>query len=344
MELVNTIKSLTDRYGVSGDEFGVSAQAAELLRPYMDRVEVDKLGNVIGYRSCGKEGAKKLMLDAHLDQIGFVITEVLEEGFCRFIGMGVDPRMLLGSELTVLTKEGPIPAVVSCIPPHLQKAGDNKKALPIEEMVLDLGMSGEKARETVRVGDYAAFAGEAFQLKNDLLCGKSMDDRACFVCILLALEELQGKELDVDLIVLGSTKEEVGGHGARARAYLDAPDYAIAIDVCHARTGDSKPEDRVFDLGGGPVIGFGSNSMPKFARRLCEVARAKEIPYQPEAVPAHSGTNAWSIQPIEGGVCTAVVSLPLRYMHSPVEVLKLKDMKHVGHLLAEFTLGFDGNL
>lgn len=194
------------------------------------------------------------------------------------------------------------------------------------------------------MGDYAAFAGEAFQLKNDLLCGKSMDDRACFVCILLALEELQGKELDVDLIVLVSTKEEVGGHGARARAYLDAPDYAIAIDVCHARTGDNKPEDRVFDLGGGPVIGFGSNSMPKFARRLCEVARAKEIPYQPEAVPAHSGTNAWSIQPIEGGVCTAVVSLPLRYMHSPVEVLKLKDMKHVGHLLAEFTLGFDGNL
>ena len=229
MELVNTIKSLTDRYGVSGDEFGVSAQAAELLRPYMDRVEVDKLGNVIGYRSCGKEGAKKLLLDAHLDQIGFVITEVLEEGFCRFIGMGVDPRMLLGSELTVLTKEGPIPAVVSCIPPHLQKAGDNKKALPIEEMVLDLGMSGEKARETVRVGDYAAFAGEAFQLKNDLLCGKSMDDRACFVCILLALEELKDKKLDVDLIVLGSTKEEVGGHGARARAYLDAPDYAIAI-------------------------------------------------------------------------------------------------------------------
>ena len=250
MELVNTIKSLTDRYGVSGDEFGVSAQAAELLRPYMDRVEVDKLGNVIGYRSCGREGAKKLLLDAHLDQIGFVITEVLEEGFCRFIGMGVDPRMLLGSELTVLTQDGPIPAVVSCIPPHLQKAGDNKKALPIEEMVLDLGMSGEKAKETVRVGDYAAFAGEAFQLKNDLLCGKSMDDRACFVCILLALEELKDKELDVDLIVLGSTKEEVGGHGARARAYLDAPDYAIAIDVCHARTGDNKPEDRVFDLGG----------------------------------------------------------------------------------------------
>ena len=169
MELVNTIKSLTDRYGVSGDEFGVSAQAAELLRPYMDRVEVDKLGNVIGCRSCGREGAKKLLLDAHLDQIGFVITEVLEEGFCRFIGMGVDPRMLLGSELTVLTQDGPIPAVVSCIPPHLQKAGDNKKALPIEEMVLDLGMSGEKAKETVRVGDYAAFAGEAFRLKNDLL-------------------------------------------------------------------------------------------------------------------------------------------------------------------------------
>ena len=105
MELVNTIKSLADRYGVSGDEYGVSAQAAELLRPYMDRVEVDKLGNVIGYRSCGKEGAKKLLLDAHLDQIGFVITEVLEEGFCRFIGIGVVIRMAVRDDERLGTME-----------------------------------------------------------------------------------------------------------------------------------------------------------------------------------------------------------------------------------------------
>lgn len=344
MELIQTIARLTNATGVSGDEFGVSAIAAELLKPYVDRVEIDKLGNVTGYRSCGKPGAKTLMLDAHLDQIGFLITEVLDEGFCRFIGMGVDQRMLLGSQLTVLTKEGPIPAVVSCIPPHLQNPGDNKKSVPIEEMVLDLGMGGEQAKNTVRVGDYAAFSGEALPLKNDLLCGKSMDDRSCFVCILYALEMLEGEELDVDLVILGSTKEEVGGHGAQARAYVDKPDYAIAIDVCHAKTADSKPDDRVFDLGGGPVIGFGSNSIPRFARRLVEVARAKEIPHQVEAVPAHSGTNAWAIQTVESGVCTAVVSLPLKYMHSPVEVLKLSDVRQVARLLCEFVKSFDGNL
>ncbi len=344
MELMETIARLTAANGVSGDEFSVSAVAAQLLEPYVDRVETDHLGNVIGYRSCGKPGAKKLMLDAHLDQIGFVITEVMEEGFCRFIGMGVDQRMLLGSELTVLTRSGPITAVVSCIPPHLQNPGDNKKSVPIEEMVLDLGMSGEQARQLVRVGDYAAFSGETFALQNDLICGRSMDDRACFVCILYALEQLGGAPLDVDLIILGSTKEEVGGHGAKARTYVDRPDYAIAIDVCHAKTGDSKPDDRVSDLGGGPVVAFGSNSIPLFARRLVEVARAKEIPHQLEAVPAHSGTNAWAIQTVESGVCTAVVSLPLKYMHSPVEVIKLSDVRQVGRLLCEFVKQFDGNL
>ena len=344
MELLETIRSLTDVYGVSGDEFGVSAVAAELLKPYVDQVEIDKLGNVIGRRSCGKPGAKKLMLDAHLDQIGFMITQITEEGFCRFIGMGVDQRMLLGSELTVLTKEGPIPAVVCCLPPHIQNPGDNKKSVPIDEMALDLGLNGEQAKKLVRIGDYAAFSEEAFALQNDLLCGKSMDDRACFVCILLALEALTDQELDVDLIILGSTKEEVGGHGARARAFADRPDYAIAIDVCHAKTADSKPGDRVSDLGGGPVIAFGSNSVPRFARRLTEIARAKEIPYQIEAIPAHSGTNAWAIQTEEGGVCTAVVSLPLKYMHSPVETLKQSDMRQTGRLLCEFVRSFDGNL
>lgn len=344
MEIVESILKLTNAYGVSGDEFGVAELAAELLRPLVDRVEIDKLGNVTGYRSCGKPGAKKLMLDAHLDQIGFLVTEVTEEGFCRFIGMGVDQRMLPGSELTVLTKDGPLLGIVTSTPPHLQNPGDQKKSVPISEMTLDLGMSGEEARKKVKVGDYIAFAQESVQLQNDIICGKSMDDRACFVCILYALELLKEKTLEVDLVVVGSTKEEVGGQGARARAYVERPDYAIAVDVTHAKTADSTSADRVYDLGGGPVIGFGANSIPLFARRLTEVARAKEIPYQVEAIASHSGTNAWSIQIVESGCVTAVVSLPLKYMHSPVELLKLSDVRATGRLLAEFVGGFGGRL
>ena len=338
MDMRQALERLCACTAPSGFEAPAAAVAAELLRPLVDEVSVDRMGNVLGVRRCGKEGAPRLLLDAHLDEIGLLVTGV-EDGFLRFRSIGgVDPRMLPGRELVVLT-DPPRRGIVTC-----PAGGEADKSIPLSELFVDVGLSQTEAERAVPVGTPMVYRGGCFALGEDQMCGKSMDDRACFVCILLALEELKDKELDVDLIVLGSTKEEVGGHGARARAYLDAPDYAIAIDVCHARTGDNKPEDRVFDLGGGPVIGFGSNSMPKFARRLCEVARAKEIPYQLEAVPAHSGTNAWSIQPIEGGVCTAVLSLPLRYMHSPVEVLKLKDMKHVGHLLAEFTLGFDGNL
>lgn len=344
MELAEKIAMLTNEFGVSGDEFRVAQIAANLLKPYVDKVEIDKLGNVSGYLSCGKKGAKTLMLDAHLDQIGFLVTEITEDGFCRFIGMGVDQRMLPGSELTVLTKTGPILGIVAATPPHLQNPGDNKKSVPIDEMWLDLGMGGGKAAKLVSVGDYIAFTPKMMELKNNKLCGKSMDDRACFVCILHALELLQGKKLDVNLIIVGSTKEEIGGQGARARAYVDMPDYAIAIDVTHAKTADSTPADRVFDMGGGPVLGFGINSNPAFAQMILETARAKQIPCQPEAIPAASGTNAWSIQVVETGVKTAVLSLPLKYMHSPVEVLDLADVKNVGRLLAEFITVFDGNI
>lgn len=345
MTFKEKLQKLVNAYGVSGDEFRVAEIAADILKPYMDKVEIDKLGNVVGYRSCGKPGAKKLMLDAHLDQIGFLVTGITDEGFLRFMAMGVDPRMLLGSELYVLPKNGePIYGVVCSTPPHIQKPGDNKKSVPIDQMLLDVGMPYEMVSEKIEIGDYIAFANDAIDLLGDCISGKSMDDRACFMTIIHALDLLGDAKLDVDLIVVGSTKEEVGGHGAMSRAYIDKPDYAIAIDVGHAKTADSTPMDRTQEFGGGPIIGFGANSIPKFARKVVEVARAKEIPYQVEAIPSASGTNAWSIQIVDEGVCTLVISLPLRYMHSPVEMLTLSDVYNVGKLLCEFIKSFDGQL
>ncbi|HIU44337.1 MAG TPA: M42 family peptidase [Candidatus Ventrousia excrementavium] len=337
MELRDKLKKLVNAYGVSGNEYDVSAIAAELLRPYVDEVDVDGFGNVTGIRRCGIPGAKKVMLDAHLDQIGFLVTEITDEGFLRFMGMGVDQRMLLGSELTVLTHTGKrLPGVVAAMPPHLQNPGDNKKSVPIDKMVVDIGMTGEQAKKEVRIGDYMAFAGDAMDLLGDVVCGKSMDDRACFVCILHALELLRDKPLAVDLIITGTTKEEIGGHGAQTRAWHERPDLAIAIDVCHAKTPDAGPGDRVHEFGGGAVVTVGINSNPHFARRMMEVARAKQIPYQVDAAPSHTGTNAWPIQVVAEGITTLVVSLPLKYMHSPVEMLCMRDVEHVGALLAAF--------
>lgn len=343
MELKEKIKLLTRAYGVSGDEFRVSKIAAELMAPYVDRVETDAFGNVTGYRSCGIPGAKKLMLDAHIDQIGFMVTEITEEGFLRFLAMGVDERMLLGSELRVLTKtRGDILGVVAAMPPHMQRPGDQKKSVPIREMVVDIGMTGEEAKAAVQVGDYMVFAAEPFDLLSGELCSKALDDRACLVCILHALELMQGKPLAVDVIVCATTKEEMGGHGAQACAYREMPDYAIAIDVTHARTGDAPQVLK--ELGDGADISIGSNSRPAFAKKVIEICRAKQVPHRLDACPSASGTNAWTMQMMQAGVCTLVVSLPLKYMHSPVEVLRMKDVDSVSRCLAEFAMSFDGRL
>ncbi|MEA4920951.1 MAG: M42 family peptidase [Clostridiaceae bacterium] len=343
MTLKEKIKTLANAYGVSGDEFAVAKIAADLLRPYVDEVEIDDFGNVTGRRRCGKAGAKTLLLDAHIDEIGFLVTGITDEGFIRFMGMGVDQRMLPGSTLNVMTKtRGNLLGVVGAIPPHLQAPGENSKSLPIEKLYVDLGMSAEEVKKTVRIGDYMTFRSQAFDLLGDQVCGKSLDDRACFCCLLHALELLKDKELNVDLIVIGTTKEEIGGHGASYRTYVEKPDLAVAVDVCHARTDDNVPTDKVQDLGGGPVIAVGTNSLPRFARKLMEIARAKEIPFQLSAAPSHTGTNAWSMQIIEEGCATLVVSLPLKYMHSPVEVLKMNDVENVGKLLSELALDIDG--
>lgn len=343
MTLADKIKKLTNAYGVSGDEVRISKIAAELMAPYCDRVEIDDFGNVLGYRDCGIPGAKTVMLDAHIDQIGFLITEVTDEGFLRFTTVGgVDQRMLLGSELTVLTKKGPILGIVAAIPPHLQKAGDNKKSVPIPEMVVDIGMTGEQAKKVVRVGDYMAFANDALELQGDALCGKAFDDRACLVCLLHAMELLQGKPLAVNVVVSASTKEETGFQGGISAGFKVQPDYAIAVDVTHARTGDAPQV--IVKLGDGPNVDMGSNSNPKFAKRVIEVARAKQIPHIVTSCPAGSGTNAWPIQMQGQGVTTLVVSLPLKYMHSPVEMLRMSDVKNVGKLLAAFIENFDGRL
>ena len=343
MTLADKIKKLTNAYGVSGDEVRISKIAAGLMAPYCDRVEIDDFGNVLGYRDCGIPGAKTVMLDAHIDQIGFLITEVTDEGFLRFTTVGgVDQRMLLGSELTVLTKKGPILGIVAAIPPHLQKAGDNKKSVPIPEMVVDIGMTGEQAKKVVRVGDYMAFANDALELQGDALCGKAFDDRACLVCLLHAMELLQGKPLAVNVVVSASTKEETGFQGGISAGFKVQPDYAIAVDVTHARTGDAPQV--IVKLGDGPNVDMGSNSNPKFAKRVIEVARAKQIPHIVTSCPAGSGTNAWPIQMQGQGVTTLVVSLPLKYMHSPVEMLRMSDVKNVGKLLAAFIENFDGRL
>ena len=313
----------------SGFESPAAAVAAELLRPLVDEVSIDRMGNVLGVRRSKTPGAPKLLLDAHLDEIGLIVTGV-EDGFLRFRSIGgVDPRMLPGRELVVLT-DPPLRGLVAC-----PAGGDENKSVPLNELYVDVGLSQEEAERAVPVGTPMVYRAGCFPLGEDQMCGKSMDDRACFVTLLRAAELLRDKELDVELHILGSTREEVSGAGAVVGTWAVAPDFCVAVDVTHGKTPDG-PADKTFELGGGPAIGVGPNMTRWMTERMIAKAREHGIPYQLEIMSGHTGTNGWEMQISREGVATSVLSLPLKYMHTPVETLSLADMEGVAQLLAAF--------
>ena len=320
--------------GPSGFEEKVARAAEELLRPLVDETYTTRLGSVVGVRRCGRENAPKLLLDAHLDEIGFIVTGH-DEGFLRFAPLGgVDPRMLPDREVVVLT-DPPIHGVVACLPPHVQTAEDMGKSLPIKDLFIDVGLSQEEAERRIPVGTPATYRGDCTPLGEDLLCGKALDDRAGFAVLLDVLERLRGKALNVDLYVLGSTQEETHSTGAITAAYEIAPRLCVAVDVTHGDSPDASKHE-TFKLGGGPVIGVGPNCARSLSGRLKELAKELDMPIQIEVMSGSSGTNAWPIQVSREGVATAVVSIPERYMHTPVEVVNQTDLENTAALLAAF--------
>ena len=313
----------------SGFEAPAAAAAAELLRTLVDEVSIDRMGSVLGVRRSKAPNAPKLLLDAHLDEIGLIVTGI-EEGFLRFRSIGgVDPRMLPGRELTVLAPT-PLRGLVAC-----PSGGDGDKSVPIPELYVDVGLSQAEAEKAVPIGTPMVYRAGCFPLGEDQICGKAMDDRSCFVTLLRAAELLRDRELDVELWLLGSTREEISGAGAVTGTWSVAPDFCVAVDVTHGRTPDG-PADKTFELGGGPAIGVGPNMTRWMTERMLSKAREQGIPYQLEVMSGHTGTNGWEMQISREGVATSVLSLPLKYMHSPIEVLSLSDMEQVARLLAAF--------
>jgi len=336
MDIRNALERLCSVGAPSGFEHPAAEVAAELLRPLMDEVSIDRMGNVIGVKRCGKKNAKRLLLDAHLDEIGLLVTGI-EDGFLRFRSIGgVDPRMLPNRELTILTNP-PLYGVVASKPLHTQNGEEKDKSTPIAELFIDVGMTQEQAEAAIPIGTPIAYRESCFALGEDQICGKSMDDRACFVCLLKAAEVLLAKELDVDLYIMGSTCEETGGAGAKVGTFAIKPDWCVAVDVTHGKTPDSSKEQTSV-LGGGPAIGVGPNMTRWMTERMKAKAKEQEIPYQLEVMAGHTGTNGWHMQIMREGIATSVLSLPLKYMHTPIEVLEVSDIEAVGNLLAAFAV------
>lgn len=342
MDYNEVLSSLCALPGPSGFEGPVVQRAAEYMKRVLPEVSIDSMGNLLGVLRCGKKGAKKLLLDAHLDEIGFIVTGH-EEGFLRFAPLGgVDPRMLPDREVTILTQP-PMLGVVACLPPHIQTREDMNRSQPIRELYIDVGLSQEEAERRIPIGTPAVYRAGCVPMGDELLCGKALDDRACFAVLLDALERLDREQLDVDLYVLGSTQEETHSTGAITAAYGIVPDLCVAVDVTHGDSPDASKE-KTFPLGEGPVIGVGPNCTAWMAERIKRLAKELDVSYQMEVMSGSSGTNGWPLQVSREGVATAVLSLPLRYMHTPVETVSKEDLTHTAQLLAAFLQGVGGEV
>ena len=317
----------------SGFERPAVLAARELLEPLVDEIWIDRLGSLVGVRRCGKPGAKKLLLDAHLDEVGLVVTGI-KDGFLLFKANGVDVRMLPDREMTILTQP-PILGVVACLPPHVLSAEEREKAPEIKDLYVDIGLSQEEAERRIPVGTPMVYRTDFTALGKRQLCAKAMDDRACFAALLRTAELLRDQELDVDLYIVGSACEETGGVGARVLAQGLSPDFCVAVDVTHGKTPDS-PKEGAFVMGSGPVVGIGPNMARWMVRRLLDEAEKLGLAVQKEVMEGSSGTNGWELQIANEGIATAVLSVPLKYMHTPVEVVEPGNIEATARLLAAF--------
>ncbi|MGI5936855.1 MAG: M42 family metallopeptidase [Oscillospiraceae bacterium] len=336
MNLTEMIKALCSLAAPSGFEDQARKLVRELLEPYVDEMREDPMGNLIAVKKCGKPDAKRLMLDAHMDEVGLIVTGI-EKGFLRFATLGgIDPRMLPAREVRSLTEE-PVVGVIDTMPPHALAPEEMDKAIETDNLFIDVGMSQEQAAARIPLGTAAVFAGGCETLGSSMLCGKALDDRACVAIIIKTMENLKDRDLNLDLYCLISTQEEVGTRGAITGTYSIRPDYAIAVDVTHAHTPDAKKE-KTLPMGKGAAIGVGPNMNRFVTELLIETAKDKSIPYQVEVLPSSSGTDGWVIQISRSGVPTGLVSLPVKYMHSPVEMMNVDDAEAIVRLLTEFTL------
>jgi endoglucanase len=325
------LKKLSEAHGIPGSEDEVREIMEGELKKYCE-VEIDKLGNLIAKKGNGK---KKVMLASHMDEIGLMVKHIDKNGFIRFTTLGgFFDQTLLNQRIFIHAKKGKISGVIGSKPPHLMKKGERKKVVEYREMFIDIGAKDEKEvkKRGVDVGDYITFDRSFKELHGDLVTGKAFDDRlGC-----LALIEIM-KKVDVDHAVyaVGTVQEEVGAKGARTSAYKINPDMAIVLDV--TTTGDYpgiKEEECATKLGKGPVIdivdakGRGLITHPKVKKLLIDTAEKHKIPYQLD-VGEGGTTDASAIHLTREGIPSGVVSVPTRYVHSPVEVASMKDIENM---------------
>ncbi len=337
-DICNLLFDLCGANGTPGDENDIAEKAMKYLNEFMP-CRRDALGSVIGK----KEGKGiNILLDAHMDRIGLTVTAVDDKGFLRVAKCGgADARVMSASEVTVFGKEK-LYGVVTSIPPHLASKDEENKAAAFEDVCIDIGLNGEKARELVTPGDRIIFNGPSARLCGDRVVSPAVDDRAGMAAILRCLEILKesGKET-CSITVMFSSQEETGGSGAQAGSFGVDADEAIAVDVGFALAPGIK-EQQAGKLGGGAQIGFSPIIDEDMCAALVSIAENNGIKWQYDVMGGKTGTNGDEIQVSAGGVKTALISIPIRNMHTNVETVSLGDIEAVARLMAAYILERSG--
>ena len=343
MPLPDVLHALLTAAGPSGYEGAPAAVFAQAAREFTDDVETDVMGSVVARVPGLIPGTPSLAVVGHIDEIGLIVTHVDDQGFLRIGGVGGwDPQILVGQRVEVYTREGIVPGVVGRKPIHLLREEERKKVPEMRELHIDIGaLSAEDARERVRNGDVAVIAAEPVELANGRAVARSMDDRlGAFIALEVGRAVAAAGGPPGDVMACAVVAEEITMAGAQTSAHRLRPDVAIAVDVTHETgvPGIDAAEEGAHLFGGGPVLERGSVLSPAVFELLHDVAVAREIPFTISASGRSTGTDADAIHRSRAGIPTGLVSIALRYMHSPVEMVHLEDIDECVRLITAFAL------
>ncbi|HZZ77800.1 MAG TPA: M42 family metallopeptidase [Gemmataceae bacterium] len=332
------LKQLLGTPSPSGYEQRIQEVVRTWAKPYADEVRTDLHGNVIAAINPG--GSPRIMLAGHCDQLALMVQHIDSDGFLYVQPMGGwDIPILLGQRLTIWAKSGPIPAVVSRKAPHMLTADERKKIPEFVDIWVDLGAKDRaEAESLVALGDTITVELSCVELRNNLFTSPGLDDKVGVWTVMETLRLLHGRPLQAAVFCVSTVQEEIGLRGATTSAYGIHPTVGIAVDVCHASDtpGNEKKQIGETKINAGPVVFRGPNINPHVHERLIAASKAQNIPVQMRGVPKATGTDANAIQLAREGVAAGLLSIPNRYMHSPVEVVSLKDLDNAAKLLAEF--------
>jgi endoglucanase len=332
------LRQLVETPSPSGYEHNVQRLVRERIRPWCDEVRTDLMGNVFGIRN--PNGKPRIMLAGHCDQIGFIVNYITDEGFLHIdpIG-GVDPVVAVSQRVTIMTKDGFVPGVIGRKAIHLMDDEDKKKVPKIHDVYVDIGACDkDEALKLVAYGDAGVFVQPYIELANERAVSMAFDNKMGTWIVTEVLRLLHGREIASCVIGVSTVQEEIGLRGAVASAFSSEAQVGIALDVAHATDtpGIEKKKAGDFHVGKGPMVSRGANINPRVFDLLMQTAEEEKIPVQVASAARGTGTDANVMQISRGGMATGLLSVPLRYMHTPNELLALDDLENTARLLAAF--------